>query len=270
MQRKSGSLLCIGLDTDIARIPKNLARGSDPVADFNRRIIDATSDLVCAYKLNLAFYEAGGERGLRSLQKTLAHIPDGIITIGDGKRGDIRNTSELYARALFVELGFDACTVSPYMGRDSVEPFLRNRAKGVFVLAMTSNPGAEDFQHLRIAGRPLHEHVMESVVKWNTRQNCGLVVGATRPRQLERARMIAPDMPFLIPGVGAQGGDTKASVRHGCDRHGEMAIMNAGRSIIYASSGRDFARAARASATRLHEEICTYRRRFFDRDPADG
>ncbi|MGH2567402.1 MAG: orotidine-5'-phosphate decarboxylase, partial [Bacteroidota bacterium] len=227
---------------------------------FNRRIIDATHDLVCAYKLNLAFYEALGDGGWRVMEKTLEHIPRGIITIGDGKRGDIGNTAERYAAALFDELGFDAATVNPYMGYDSIEPFLRRKERGVFLLALTSNPGSRDFQSLNVTGRPLYERVVQAAVKWNAKKNLGLVVGATHPRELRRIRGLAPDLPILIPGIGKQGGDLKSAVRYGCTKRGDLAIINASRNILYASRGRDFERAARRAAVRLRDEIRHYQK----------
>lgn len=262
IQRKNKSLLCIGLDPDIRKLPGSVKRHKDPVYEFNRAIVAATFDLVCAYKLNLAFYEALGMRAWECIHKTLACIPRGIVTIGDAKRGDIGNSGEMYASALLDDFGFTATTVSPYMGRDSLEPFIKDRRRGAFVLALTSNPGAADFQCLRVGRRPLYEHVIERVGKWNTQRNCGLVVGATRPKEMKRARELAPDMPFLIPGIGVQGGDLKLTVRYGCDARGEMAVINASRGVIYASAGKDFARAARAVALELRYAINQHRRDF--------
>lgn len=261
-QRRHCSLLCIGLDTDRARIPQFLLRSRNPLYDFNRRIIDATCDLVCAYKLNLAFYEAAGEQGWRILRRTLAAIPAGIVTIGDAKRGDIGNSAGSYASALLDDFGFTATTVSPYMGEDSVTPFMKNPERGVFILAVTSNPGARDFQYLKVRGRPLYEVVIEKTQEWNRRKNCGLVVGATRPAELCRIRKLAGDMPILIPGIGVQGGDLASAVRFGCDGRGEMAVINASRSVIYASSGRDFASAARFEAMKLRDEIKRHREKL--------
>ena len=263
IQKKNDSLLCIGLDTDIDRIPEFLFEWGDPIFEFNRRIIDATKDLVCAYKINLAFYEVTGEHGWYTVHQTLARIPEEIVTIGDGKRGDIGNSSERYAKLFVDDYEFAASTVNPYMGGDSVAPFLKDRAQGAFVLALTSNPGARDFQYLPVRGKPLYEHVIARARKWNTRKNCGLVVAATRPKELRRIRSLVPDMPLLIPGVGAQGGDVRSAVRYGCARDGTMAIINASRSIIYASRGEDFARAAREAALALREEMNVYRRRYF-------
>jgi orotidine-5'-phosphate decarboxylase len=254
-QRKHSSLLCVGLDSDVALLPRHMRRSPSALLVFNRRIIDATHDLVCAYKLNLAFYEALGEQGWRVLKKTLQHIPRNIITIGDGKRGDIGNTAERYAAALFDDLRFDAITVNPYMGYDSVEPFLRNARRGVFLLALTSNKGSSDFQRLKVAGQPLYERVVQAAVRWNTKKNIGLVVGATHSKELQRIRTLAPTMPILLPGIGSQGGDVQAAVRYGCTKRGDLAIINASRSILYASRGKNFADVARTEALRLRDEM---------------
>jgi orotidine-5'-phosphate decarboxylase len=259
VQLQQNSLLCIGLDVDADKIPSHLQSSANPVLEFNRQIIEATHDLACAYKPNLAFYEAMGERGLTTLRETLKLIPKSVLTIGDGKRGDIGNTAERYAKSLFDDFGFDSVTVNPYMGFDSVEPFLKNPAKGVFLLALTSNPGSKDFQRLKINGKPLYEKVVRAAKKWNANQNIGLVVGATRLRELKMIRKIVPEMPLLIPGIGKQGGDLRSAVCDGCDKNGQLAIINASRSIIYASSGKDFVEAARAEARRMVEEMRTYR-----------
>lgn len=263
VQRERNSLLCVGLDTDSAKVPEALGASGDRVSEFNRRIIDATHDLVCAYKINLAFYEVTGERSWRTVHQTLAAIPDGIITIGDAKRGDIGNTAAMYAKALAQDYGFTASTVNPYMGFDSVEPFLANPEQGAFILAVTSNPGAKDFQYANVAGRPLYERVIKKARTWNANKNIGLVVGATRPKEMQAIRKMVPDLPILIPGIGAQGGDLKAAVRHGCDHKGELAVINASRSVIFASSGNDFAAAARAAAMKLRDEINRYRDTYF-------
>jgi orotidine-5'-phosphate decarboxylase len=262
-QLRSHSLLCVGLDTDAVLLPRHLGRSANAVLSFNCRIIDATHDLVCAYKLNLAFYEAMGEQGWRVVEKTLEHIPRGIITIGDAKRGDLGNSAEQYAKALFDGLGFDAVTVNPYMGHDSVEPFLQRSDRGVFLLALTSNPSSKDFQRLKVGGRPLYERVVRASMKWNSKKNLGLVVGATHPKELQRVRKLAPNMPILIPGIGKQGGNLQSAIRNGCTNRGDLAIINASRSIIYASRGNDFAKAARREAMRLRDEIELYRKEFF-------
>ena len=232
----------------------------NPALEFNRRIIDATHDLVCAYKPNLAFYEAMGERGIKTLRETLKIIPNSILTIGDGKRSDIGNTAKQYVKYLFNDFGFDSVTLNPYMGFDSVEPFLTDPEKGVFILALTSNSGSKDFQRLKVGTKPLYEKIVLSAKKWNTNQNIGLVVGATHPKELQHVRKIVPDMPILIPGVGKQGGDLKLSIRYGCNKNGQLAIINASRTIIYASSGKDFAEAARTEAKKMVEEMRKYTR----------
>ncbi len=255
VQTGRDSLLCIGLDVDPEKIPAHLQSKENPVLEFNRQIIEATQDLVCAYKPNLAFYEALGERGLVALRETVKLIPKSILTIGDGKRGDIGNTAERYARSLFNDFGFDAVTVNPYMGFDSIEPFSKNPEKGVFILALTSNPGSKDFQRLRVNARPLYEKIVRAAKKWNSNQNLGLVVGATHPKEMQSIRRIVPEMPILIPGIGKQGGDLKSAIRFGCNKDGQLAIINASRSIIYASSGMDFAEAARKEAIAVRSEI---------------
>jgi orotidine-5'-phosphate decarboxylase len=264
IQRKNNSLLCIGLDTDVSQVPESLYAWGDPQYEFNRRIIDATKDLVCAYKLNVAFYESVGEHGWYTVHQTLARIPEEIVTIGDGKRGDIPNSAQRQAHLLCEDWEFSGTTVNPYMGKDAIEPFMKRRDQCTFVLTLTSNEGAKDFQYLKVGGKPLYEHVVARAKKWNTKKNIGLVVGATRPSELKRIRGLAPDMPVLIPGVGAQKGSLEAAVRYGCDRNGELAVINVGRSIIYASSGDDFAERAREVALSCREEINRYRDKYFD------
>ena len=253
---RSRSLLCVGLDPDPSLMPV------ESVLEFNRAIVDATADLVCAYKPNLAFYEALGIEGLEALRATLRHIRKAaphVVTIGDCKRGDIGSTARAYAKAMFEVWGFDAVTVSPYLGEDSVEPFLEYEERGVFLLCRTSNPGSRDFQALKTlceAGeRPLYEHVAREASRWNNRGNMGLVVGATHVEELRAVRQLCPALPFLVPGVGAQGGDLEATVRYGTDQRGRLAIISASRSVIYASPGADFAAAARREATRLRDEV---------------
>ncbi|MER3524202.1 MAG: orotidine-5'-phosphate decarboxylase [Ignavibacteria bacterium] len=263
IQQRRATLLCIGLDPDLSKIPPHLQTLPQPILEFNRRIIEATHDLVCAYKLNLAFYEALGEVGWRTVKETLAAIPSDIITIGDAKRGDIGNTSVMYAKSLFDDFGFDAVTVNPYMGFDSVEPFIRDERRGAFILALTSNPGAKDFEYLNVKNKPLYEHVIAKTKRWNVKDNCGLVVGATRTTALKRIRSLAPEMPLLIPGVGAQGGDLTAAVRFGCDRNGELVLITSSRSVLYASRGTDFAAAARGAALDLRNDIARIREKYF-------
>ena len=261
IQAARNSLLCVGLDTDVKKLPASVRDAADPVHEFNRRIVEATADVVAAYKINLAFYEAMGDRGWPALRRTIALVPEGILVIGDAKRGDIGNTAEMYAASLRDDLKFGASTVNPYMGSDAVEPFLRDPSHGVFLLALTSNPGARDFQYLASKGVPLYEQVVRKAKRWNTRGNVGLVVGATRPAQLKRIRSIAPQLPILIPGVGAQGGDLRAAVRYGCTAQGDLALINASRAVLYASGGADFAEAAHAAARTLRDDINSFRRR---------
>jgi len=252
--RKNKSLLCVGLDPDPRLMPDKVG-----VFEFNKVIIEATSDLVCAYKPNLAFYEALGNEGLNALKRTIKYIPGNIPVIGDAKRGDIGNTAKAYAKAIFSNLNFDATTVNPYLGFDSIEPFIQYRDKGVFILCRTSNAGAIDFQALRCevekGHRPLFELVALKASQWNIYGNIGLVVGATYPEELKLIRENHPDMPLLIPGIGAQGGDIALTVRYGVDAQGEKAILNSSRQIIYASPEKDFAQAARRVASSLRDQI---------------
>ncbi len=247
---RNESLLCVGLDPDPGLMPKI------SLLEFNKAIVDATADLVCAYKPNLAFYESLGIDGLKALQKTIEHIPGHIPIIGDGKRGDIGNTAKAYAKALFVTFGFDAATVSPYLGLDSIEPFIEYKDKGVFILCRTSNPGSVDFQSMvNSEGMPLYEAVARKAREWNVRGNIGLVVGATYAEELKSVRQLCPEMPLLIPGIGVQGGDLAATVKYGVDARGENAIIAVSRQIIYASQGKDFAQAARNNAVELRDNI---------------
>jgi len=252
--RRNRSLLCVGLDPDPGKLPVK------DVFEFNKAIIDATADLVCAYKPNLAFYEALGVRGLQALKKTVAYIPKNIPVIGDAKRGDIGNTATAYARALFGYYKFDAVTLNPYLGYDSVEPFLDYKDKGVFVLCRTSNSSACDFQDLvDNFGMKFYQSVALRAGDWNTAGNVGLVVGATYPEELREIRKLCPEMLLLIPGIGAQGGDLELSVKYGVDANQEKAIIAAARQVLYASKGADYAQAARHAAIELRDSINRYR-----------
>ena len=256
------SLVCVGLDVDSARMPRAVLRQAQDeraVIDFNRAIVDATRDLVCAYKPNIAFYEALGIPGLRALEATVAHIrdvaPDRVI-IADAKRGDIGNTADAYASALFELWGFDAVTVNPWGGMDTVSAWLGRPEKGIFVWCRGSNPGASDIQELVTeGGEPVYMRLARDLSKLPAEGNLGLVVGATAPEQLAAVRDVCPAAPILIPGVGAQGGDLEESVRHGVDARGRLAVINSARGIIYASSGPDFAEAARKAASELRDGI---------------
>jgi orotidine-5'-phosphate decarboxylase len=242
--RQKKTYLCVGLDTDAQKIPRHLLKEPDPVFAFNRQIIDATADHCVAYKLNTAFYEASGTQGWESLQKTAEYIPRGFFTIADAKRGDIGNTSGLYARAFFETMPFDAITVAPYMGQDSVTPFLAHAGKWVILLALTSNPGSADFQQLPLAeGGRLFEKTITVSQGWAGPDRMMYVVGATRAEQLADIRTLIPDHFLLVPGVGAQGGDLEAVTRHGINRRCGL-LVNSSRAIIYASGGEDFARQA--------------------------
>ena len=252
--KKNNSLVCVGLDPDPQQMPDKIG-----VFEFNNKIIEATADLVCAYKLNFAFYEALGAECFVTLKRTVDCIPDGIPVIGDAKRGDIGNTAKAYAEAIFTRLNFDAATVNPYLGFDAIEPFIQYKDKGVFILCRTSNPGSADFQSLNCGtggeSSALFELVAQKAEEWNKYGNIGLVVGATCPEELKLIRQQRPDMPLLIPGVGAQGGDLEKAVRYGVDANGEKAIINSSRQIIYASKGRDSAEAAAEAAARLRDGI---------------
>jgi len=252
--RKNQSLLCVGLDPDPAMMPEGIG-----VFEFNKAIIDATADLVCAYKPNIAFYEAMGSEGLEALKKTRDYIPDEIPVIIDAKRGDIGNTARAYAKSLFEYYKFDAMTASPYLGHDSLEPFIEYRDRGVFILCRTSNKGAADFQSLPVGNKGgkkmLYEVVAEKVNEWNKHGNLGLVVGATYPEELKLIRERYPDMPLLLPGVGTQGGELGLVVKYGADKGKNRTIINSSRQIIYASKGKDFAAAAGKAARELCDRI---------------
>jgi orotidine 5'-phosphate decarboxylase subfamily 2 len=241
--KKNNSLLCVGLDVDLTRLPTRFLSSDDPIFSFNKEIINATHGLACAYKPNSAFYEMYGLYGLSALMRTIEFIHEqGALVILDAKRGDVGHSSTAYAKAVFESFKADATTVNPYMGHDSVKPFLEYQEKGVFILCLTSNVGGKDFQS---AGKePLYISVARHVKEWNHHGNCGLVVGATKPEELKEIKAIAGEMPLLIPGVGAQGGDLAAAVKFG----GKRAIINASRSIIYAADPA-------AEAKKLRDEI---------------
>ena len=255
--RQKRSFLCIGLDTDLDKIPVHLKDTEDPIFEFNRQIIDATVDLAVAYKPNLAFYESYGREGWDSLEKTVQYLNryrGKVFTIADAKRGDIGNTSKQYARAFFRTLDFDAITVAPYMGSDSVQPFLSYENKWVILLALTSNKGADDFQNLVTNGKMLFEQVLEKSAGWGTPENMMYVVGATKAEMLSTIRRIVPDHFLLVPGVGAQGGSLREVVKYGMNKDCGL-IVNASRSILYASSGNDFAEKAREEAQKVQKEM---------------
>ena len=256
---KHKSMLCVGLDLDPKRLPKEYGETISGMARFALRVIEATSDIVAAYKPNFAFYEALGPEGMSLLKLICDRIPDDTIIILDGKRGDIGNSGEFYARACFEIYGADWVTVHPYMGYDSLRPFLSYRDRGAFILCLTSNPGARDFQRLEAYNKPLYLHVARKVASWDKESNCGLVVGATYPEQLADIREAAEEMPLLIPGVGAQGGDLEKAVRNGTAEFRKPALINVSRSVLYASEEDDFDRAARAVVEQLNGEINSFR-----------
>ncbi|MFA5103967.1 MAG: orotidine-5'-phosphate decarboxylase [Candidatus Margulisiibacteriota bacterium] len=248
----NNSLLCVGLDIDISKLPRDNRTEEERIFEFNKKIIELTKDFVCAYKPNIAFYEMNGIAGMQALIKTIEYIPEDIPVILDAKRGDIGHTAKAYAKSAFEVFNADAVTVNPYLGYDSLEPFINYQDKGVFVLCLTSNKGSSDFQLASGEEVPLYRHVAENVSKWNTFGNCGLVVGATNSEMLKEIRSVADDMPILIPGVGAQGGDLESSVKYGTTKDKNRAIINSSRGIIYAD---DPAKAAKD----LRDEINRYR-----------
>ncbi len=257
--RKKESFLCIGLDVDLNKIPKSMMKEDDPIFTFNKAIIDATHHLAVAYKPNTAFYEAYGIKGWQSLQRTIEYLnlkyPEQFI-IADAKRGDIGNTSTMYAKAFFEDLQCDAVTVAPYMGKDSVEPFLAFDKKHTILLALTSNQGAFDFQTQKIDDNQLYEHVIKTSKTWKNSSQLMYVIGATKASYLAEIRKMVPDSFFLVPGVGAQGGDLEEVCRYGMNKNVGL-LVNSSRGIIYASDKDDFAEAAAGAALKLQEQMAT-------------
>jgi len=254
IQQKS-SFLCVGLDPDLAKIPAHLRSESDPILSFCKAIIEETADYAVAYKPNIAFFEALGPKGWETLQKVQEFIPKDIFTIADAKRGDIGNTSKLYAKAFFETMDFDSITVAPYMGADSVTPFLEFEEKWVILLALTSNVGSMDFQLIKDEnGKALYQSVLEKSQEWGTPENLMYVVGATRGELIGEVRKVVPDNFFLVPGVGAQGGSLADVAKYGMNAHCGL-LVNSSRGIIYASGEKDFAKAARNEAAKLQAEM---------------
>ncbi|MFK5890380.1 MAG: orotidine-5'-phosphate decarboxylase [Flavobacteriaceae bacterium] len=258
--RLKKSFLCVGLDADLTKIPKHLLSIDDPIFEFNKQIIDTTHPYTIAYKPNIAFYEAQGLKGWQSLQKTIDYInknyPD-IFTIADAKRGDIGNTSTQYAKAFFDILNFDALTIAPYMGRDSVEPFLAFKDKTSILLALTSNDGGADFQNLKVDEDELYEKVIKKALTYKNSDNLMFVVGATRPEYLKKVRKLVPNHFFLVPGVGAQGGTVADVCKNACNANGDV-LINSSRGVIYASNGLDFADVAAEKARTLQMEMASF------------
>ena len=257
----ANSLVCVGLDPEPAKFPAHLRERPDAVFEFCRDIVDATADLACCFKPQIAHFAA--LEAEHTLQRLIAHIHDkhpGVPVILDAKRGDIGSTAERYAAEAFDRFGADAVTLNPYLGRDSVQPFLERAGKGVVLLCRTSNPGARDFQDLDCGGKPLYQRIAATIAnEWNEAGNCLLVVGATWPRELAEVRAIVGDMPLLVPGIGAQGGDVEAVVGQGATADGQGLLISSSRAILYAGNGEDFAAAARAAASDLREAINGFR-----------
>lgn len=251
------SFLSVGLDTDLNKIPKHLLEFEDPIFEFNKQIIDATKDYCVAYKPNIAFYECMGSKGWDSLEKTMNYIPDNIFTIADAKRGDIGNTSKMYAKTFFETYNFDSITINPYMGIDSVTPFLEFENKWAIILALTSNIGSQDFQNHTDNGEKLYEKVIRKTFDWGNEENIMFVTGATHPTELKEIRALAPKSFFLVPGVGAQGGDLDAVVQNA--KNDEISLLiNSSRGIIYADNTINFAEAATKEAKKLQEQMAKY------------
>ena len=255
--RNKKSVLCVGLDTDIEKIPKHLLADADPVFAFNKAIIDATKDYTVAYKLNTAFYEAQGLKGWESMAKTLDYIPKDIFTIADAKRGDIGNTAEQYAKTFFKTYPFDSVTVAPYMGADSVQPFMQFDGHWAIVLGLTSNKGSADFQLQQSGDELLYEKVLKTVAGWGTPDNTMFVIGATRKEQLQHVRAMLPEHFFLVPGVGAQGGDVDTVCASALNKDGGI-LINVSRGVIYVSDGTDFAEKAGIAAAEYQQQMAVY------------
>lgn len=263
--KETGSYLCVGLDTDLSKIPVHLRENKNAIVDFNKAIIDATKDLCVSYKINTAFYESLGSKGWEAMEETADYIPSTHLKIADAKRGDIGNTSSQYAKAFFETLRFDAITVAPYMGEDSIRPFLEYEDKWTIVLGLTSNKGANDFEMLKLLGDSedhlrsefLYEHVLRTVSQWGSANNCMFVTGATQATEFENIRSIIPDHFLLVPGVGFQGGSLEDVSKYGMSKDCGL-LVNASRAIIYAGSGENFAEEARVIAEQYQTEMKEY------------
>lgn len=252
------SFLCVGLDPDMDKMPSILHSDKNPLKKFTEEIINATKDYAVAFKANLAFFECEGFKGLEALESLRNNIPEDVILILDGKRGDIGNTANKYAKSAYEIFGADAVTVNPYMGFDAVKPFIENHEKGAFVLGLTSNKSASDFQYLPVEEETLYMNVCKKVNRWNAKNNCGLVVGGTKPEELKEIRKFYPAIPFLVPGVGAQGGDLEAVIKNGKDQNNTGLLINVGRDILYKSSGNDFAKKSEDRAKYYIEAMSHY------------
>lgn len=262
--KQNDSLVCVGLDPDVTKLPKHLTHSKQPLFDFNKAIVDATADLVCTFKPNSAFYEASGAAGIEQLKATCDYIRTTYPTITillDFKRGDIGNTNDSYAKFAFDYLQVDAITLQPYQGGEALEPFFAYTDKGLFILVKTSNPGSGEFQNLRVDGQPLYEHVTQrAITVWNRNGNIMVVAGATYPKELKAIRAILGDeVPILVPGIGAQGGEMQSMLEAGLNQQGQGLIINSSRGILYASGGKDFAEAARTETMKLKKAINQHR-----------
>ena len=258
--RQKKNYLCVGLDTDITRLPHHLQSNPDAVFQFNKAIIDATKDYCVSYKINTAFYESQGLKGWEAMEKTVHYIPDTHLKIADAKRGDIGNTSAQYAKTFFEVLPFDAVTVVPYMGEDSIRPFLDYANKWTIILGLTSNAGSNDFQQLRVTNgneKRLYEEVLQKTASWGTTENSMFVIGATRTEELGHIRSIIPDHFLLVPGLGAQGGSLEEVSKYGLNKDCGL-LVNASRAIIFASKGEDFAEQAKIVALKYQSEMAVY------------
>lgn len=255
--RRKKSVLCVGLDTDLTKIPKHLLADEDPTFAFNKAIIDATKDYTVAYKINTAFYEAQGLKGWTSLQRTLEYIPKDIFTIADAKRGDIGNTAEQYAITFFKTYPFDSVTVAPYMGKDSVQPFMQFDGHWAIVLGLTSNAGSADFQLQPSGDELVYEKVLKTVASWGSTDNLMFVIGATRKEQLQHVRRMLPEHFFLIPGVGAQGGDVPTVCENAMNKDAGI-LINVSRAVIYAGTSEDFATKAEIAAKDYQQQMAAY------------
>jgi orotidine-5'-phosphate decarboxylase len=251
------SLLCIGLDPVVDKIPSHLKYEKNPLLLFNREIVEATRDLAIAFKANLAFYECEGQNGLEALTDLETLISKDNLLILDGKRGDVPHTANKYVQAYFGQMGADAVTLNPYLGKDSIEPFIKDPERGAFILSLTSNDGANDFQHLQVGMDPLYVYIGKKVESWNVNNNCGLVVSAKDIEGIKILRGSLPDLPFLLPGVGAQGADFKEVVKYGRTKMGTGMIINVGRDIIYAGEGKYFAQKIRERAKFYVDEMAS-------------
>lgn len=251
-----GKYICVGLDTDINKLPKHFPKTLQSMLQFNLALIKSTSENAAAYKLNFAFYETYGVEGFEILKETINAIPENIMIIGDAKRGDIGNTSQMYAKSMFEYFNCDSITVNPYMGTDSIEPFLSDKTKLVFILALTSNPGSNDFEKLKLeSGKYLFQEVIEKVHKWNVNDNCGIVFGATNTSELEANMNLIKELPVLLPGIGAQGGDLNAAVKAFKNNSRKNYLINVSRGIIYKSDNEDFAEAASIELLKYNAQI---------------